>query len=220
MGSRAFRTPVRAGNPGADPGSICVRLLQAYHGGPLMGQVRDKSRRPCTDFPDQFAEAAGFAHVRPAHVAGPLASGRGLPNREPHSYPKMPSDRLPQFYLDAPTSASRPGRRYEKSPHGTRSGSVGILPLAYLAAGTSTSPHGGRARGEVSRQPAASAVRPTGDFRCVSRDTRTTSRNGVLRLFKARQKNRPFGVKSRHFPTLTPQTPKRPAGGSIPPIST
>ena len=53
MGSRAFRTPVRAGSPGADPGSICVRLLQAYHGGPLVGHVRDKSRRPWSDFPDR-----------------------------------------------------------------------------------------------------------------------------------------------------------------------
>nr|DAX61983.1 MAG TPA: hypothetical protein [Caudoviricetes sp.] len=47
-------------------------------------------------------------------------------NREPPSYPKMPSDRLPQFYLDAPTTASRACRVYEKPPHGTRSGSVGI----------------------------------------------------------------------------------------------
>nr|DAX61982.1 MAG TPA: hypothetical protein [Caudoviricetes sp.] len=51
--------------------------------------------------------------MRPAQVAGSLASGRGLPNREPPSYPKMPSDRLPQFYLDAPTTASRACRVYE-----------------------------------------------------------------------------------------------------------
>ena len=64
----------------------------------------------------------------------------GLPKREPPSYPKMPSDRLPQFYPWPPTTASRPCRRYEKPPHGTRSGSVGILPLAYLAACASASP--------------------------------------------------------------------------------
>lgn len=54
------------------------------------------------------------------------------------------------------------------------------------------------------------------DFRCVSRDTRTTSRNGVLGPFKAGQKNRLFIAKSRPFPALTPQTPKHHAEGSIP----
>nr|DAP25585.1 MAG TPA: hypothetical protein [Caudoviricetes sp.] len=54
----------------------------------------------------------------------------------------------------------------------------------------------------------------------MSRDTRPTSRKGVLGLFKASQKSRLFGGKSGPFPALTPQTRKRPAGGSIPPIST
>lgn len=48
------------------------------------------------------------------------------------------------------------------------------------------------------------------DFRCVSRDTRTTSRNGVLGPFKASQKTRLFGGKLRPFPALAPQTQKHP----------
>ena len=128
-------------------------------------------------------------------MAGSLASGRGLP--------KM-------------------------SPHGTMEGSARI----WCPYSTSTRPHlrTGKPPTSASRRP-PSARRcqdnwpraqgcPLGDFRCVSRDTRTTSRNGVLDQFKASQKNRLFSGKSRHFPTLTPQTRKHRAGGSIPPIST
>ena len=50
----------------------------------------------------------------------------GLPKREPHSSTNGPHDRLRPFYQWPPTSASRPCRRYEKPPHGTQSGSVGI----------------------------------------------------------------------------------------------
>lgn len=119
-------------------------------------------------------------------------------------------DLLPIFYLGAPTTASRQRRRYEKSPHGTRSGSVGALPPSLPRGGHICVPTRGRGRGKVSRQPAASAARPVGDFRCVSRDTHVTSRKGVLGLFKAIQKNRPFVAKSRPFPALAPQTQKRP----------
>nr|DAO15701.1 MAG TPA: hypothetical protein [Caudoviricetes sp.] len=54
----------------------------------------------------------------------------------------------------------------------------------------------------------------------MSRDTRATSRKGVLGPFKASQKSRLFGGKSTPLPARAPQTPKHPAGGSIPPIST
>nr|DAX61985.1 MAG TPA: hypothetical protein [Caudoviricetes sp.] len=63
--------------------------------------------------------------------------------------------------------------------HENRGLTGGLSPLSYLRAPTSTSPQGGRALGEVSRQTPVSAARPTGDFRCVSRDTRVTSRKGV-----------------------------------------
>ena len=138
-GQCAIRTPVRAGKPrGPTLVSIFMHALIVARA----SRIRDKNRRPCTDIPDQFAEAAGFAHVRPAQVAGSLASGRGLPKREPRNSPKGSRDRLPQFYQWPPTSASRACRRYKKSPHGTRSGSVGILPLSYLGAPTPASPHG------------------------------------------------------------------------------
>ena len=96
----------------------------------------------------------------------------------------------------------------------------GLSPLFYLGSPTFASPHDARTRGKVSRQQSASAGPRERDFRRVSRDTRTTSRKGVLSPFKASQKNRLFGGKSRPFPALAPQTLKHPAGGSIPPIST
>lgn len=86
----------------------------------------------------------------------------------------------------------------------------GLSPLSYLGAPTSASPHTAPARGNVSRQPPASAAPRERCFRCVSRDTRPTSRKGVLGLFKASQKNRLYGVKSAPFPVLTPQTRKHP----------
>ena len=104
--------------------------------------------------------------------------------------------------------------------HENRGPTGDLLPPFYLGTPTSASPHDARARGEVSRQPAASAAPPDRDFGRVSRDTRATSRNGVLGPFKASRKSRLFGGKSRPFPIVAPQTPKHPAGGSIPPIST
>lgn len=186
----------------------------------------------------------------------------GLPKREPRNSPKGSRDRLTQFYLGAPTTASRPCRRYEKPPHGTsrkcgdtatslprgvhtcvqesrphtvrdpvavwrrdlrigarawagaarrtalllsgqgsprvgpgpavpnhdmarsfvrenRGPTWDLLPLFYLRAPTTASPHTAPARGNVSRQPAASVAPRERDFRCVSRDTRATSGKGV-----------------------------------------
>ena len=119
----------------------------------------------------------------------------------------------------------RPGgagdmRRPRSFVRETRGLTGDLLPLFYLGSPTFASTRAARAGRNVSRQPAANAAPHDHDFRCVSRDTRATSRKGVLSPFKARQKNRLFGGKSVPFPALTPQTQKYRAGGSIPPIST
>ena len=150
-------------------------------------------------------------------MAGPLASGRGLPKNGPGHLcvNRGPTgDLLPLSYLGAPTSAS--GKREPRSsPKGPRD----WLAQFYTQPPTPASRHPHTVRRCQDNSPRARG-RPVGDFRCVSRDTRATSRKGVLDPFKAGQKTRLFGGKSRPFPALTPHTPKHPAGGSIPPIST
>lgn len=150
----------------------------------------------------------GICALWPAQGPGPRGANRATPNRlgrTPHTGRGLQCQAViwPRSFV-----------RENRGPTGD------LLPLSYLGASTSASPCDARARGKVSRQPTASAGACEPVFRCVSRDTRATSRKGVLRLFKAGQKNRLFGGKTRHFPTLAPQTLKYRAGGSISPTYT
>lgn len=204
-------------------------------------------------------------------MAGPLASGRGLPNYGP-GHVCVKTEARPGIYCPYSTSArphlrtgkpppcrERPGHstgagsahwsprmgrgradepRYsstvrgsprvgpgpavpnlDREPHNSPKGPRDRLPPFYHYPPTPASRRPPHARRCKDGHPRAQG-RPVGDFRRVSRDTRATSRNDVLDPFKASQKYRLFGGKSRPFPALTPQTQKHPAGGSIPPIST
>lgn len=206
MGSRAFRTPVRAGKPrGPTLVSIFMHALIVAR----VSHVRDKAAAPAMTFP---INSRGGGVCACEASAGGRASrfGKAVYPRENRATPRRGRA---IGYRNSTTGRPhlRPGRAVDtRSPHTEPRGSVGILPPAYLAACASASPRGRRARGKVSRQPTASAAPRERVFRCVSRDTPPTSHKGKSRPFKTIQKNRLSGGKSAPFPTLTPQTQKHP----------
>ena len=106
-----------------------------------MSHVRDKTAAPALTFP--IICRGGGVCACEASAGGRVSRvGARFTQERTAQLPEVSSDRLPRFYPWPPTSASRACRRYEKSPHGTMRKCGDLLPLAYLAAGTSARPPG------------------------------------------------------------------------------